>query len=49
MAEEEQGGVEDVRMEVIQQYCLKTLKQKQDKWTKVNQLVAVRTKRIYLA
>ena len=35
--EEGQGGsTEDARIEVLQQYTLKTMKQKSDKWTKVN-------------
>lgn len=36
MAEEdEQGSTEDVRLLAIKQFCLKTMKQKSDKWAKM--------------
>lgn len=36
MAEEEdQGSAEDVRLLAIKQFCLKTMKQKSDKWAKM--------------
>ena len=33
--EDDQGSVEDVRLLAIKQFCLKTLKQKSDKWAKM--------------
>lgn len=33
--EEEQGSTDDVRLMALKQFCLKTMKQKSDKWTKM--------------